>query len=204
MKIAVADDEPGVQAYLEDILGRLGHEVVSVCHTGQELLERCLESPPDLIITDIKMSGLDGIEATRRIHEKLDVPVILVSAYHEPEILERTQEIQVMAYLVKPIRMENVKAAIAVAAGRFSEFQALRKEGADLKQALQDRKTIEKAKGLLMAEAKLSEEDAFRRLQALARSRSRKLVDIAEMLILAREALLPEESGDGDDGRAGR
>lgn len=196
MKIAVADDEPAMQEYLEDVLGRLGHEVVSVCRTGQELLERCLENPPDLIIADVKMPELDGIEATRRIREKLEVPVILVSAHHESEILERTQEIQVMAYLVKPIRMENIKAAIAVAAQRFSELQALRKEGADLKQALQDRKTIEKAKGLLMAEAKLSEEAAFRRLQALARSRSRKLVEMAEMLILAREALLPDESGD--------
>ena len=189
LRIAVADDEPDMRDYFGKILPRLGHRVVALAENGEELLARCRAARPDLVITDIKMPDLDGIEAAVRLYREQPVPVILVSAYHDPELIKRAEADHVMAYLVKPIKQADLEPAIAIALHRFGQFQALRKEAADLKQALEDRKTIEKAKGVLMKKAGLDEHEAFRRLQKLASDKNRKLVDIAQSILTAEEAL---------------
>ena len=150
LRIAVADDEPDVRDYFRRILPRLGHQVVAVAQTGRELVERCRAMRPDLVITDIKMPDLDGIEAAVAICRDEPIPVILVSAYHHPQLFKRAQGDHILAYLVKPTKQADLEAAIAIAMQRFEQFQALRKEAADLRQALEDRKVIERAKGLLM------------------------------------------------------
>ena len=191
LRIAVADDEADMREYFEKIIPRIGHEVVAVAQNGRELVELCRTVQPDLVITDIKMPEMDGIQASNEICRQTPVPVILVSAYHDGELIERAQNDHVLAYLVKPIKQADLEPAIAIAMRRFQQFEALRKESSDLRQALEDRKVIERAKGVLMKKAGLDEQAAFRRLQKLASDRNRKLVDIAQALLLAEEALEP-------------
>jgi response regulator NasT len=191
LKIAVADDELDMRDYFQQILPLLGHQVVGAAQTGRELVDLCAATQPDLVITDIKMPDMDGIDASARIYRNAPVPVILVSAYHDPDFIHRAEEDHILAYLVKPIKQADLEPAIGIALRRFEQFQALRKETLDLKQALEDRKVIEKAKGILMKKAGLDEHDAFRRLQRLASDKNRKLVDIAQTILTAEEALEP-------------
>jgi response regulator NasT len=188
LRIAVADDELDMRDYFKTILPTMGHEVVAVAENGRELVEKCREVKPDLVITDIKMPDMDGIDAASRIYRDGPVPVILVSAYHDADFIRRAEDDHILAYLVKPIKQANLEPAISIATRRFEQFQALRQEAVTLKQALEDRKLIEKAKGILMKKANLDEADAFRRLQRLASDKNRKLVDIAQMILTAEEA----------------
>jgi two-component system, response regulator PdtaR len=191
LRIAVADDEPDMRDWFRTILPLLGHEVVAVAEDGRDLVTRCQETHPDLIITDIKMPGMDGIDAAVQVYRGGPLPIILVSAYHDPELIHRAEGDHILAFLVKPIKQADLEPAIAIAIRRFEQFQALRKEAADLRQALDDRKIIERAKGLLMKKAGLDEHEAFRRLQRLASDRNRKLVEVAQMILTAEEAFQP-------------
>ena len=191
LRIVVADDEPRMQAYFRKVLPALGHVVVGVAGTGRELVDRCKEFHPDLVITDVKMPDMDGIDAAGEIYRNDPLPVILISAHHDNELIERAEADHVMAYLVKPVKQAHLEPAIAIAMRRFSEFQSLRKDTADLRQALADRKIIEQAKGILMTNAQLDEQSAFRRLQKLASEKNRKLIEIAHMILTANEALAP-------------
>lgn len=191
LRIAVADDEPDMQDFFRTFLPRLGHAVVGVARTGAELVQQCQACPPDLVITDIKMPDMDGIEAAARISRDRPVPVILVSAYHDPEFIRRAEAEHILAYLVKPIKQADLEPAIAIAMRRFEQFQALHQEASDLKQALEDRKIIERAKGILMKKAGLDEHDAFRRLQKLASDKNKKLIEIAHTILTADEAFGP-------------
>ncbi|WP_152050463.1 ANTAR domain-containing response regulator [Tautonia marina] len=189
LRIAVADDEPDMRDYYRTILPVLGHEVVAACADGEELVERCRALQPDLVIADIKMPGTDGIEASSRIERERPVPIILVSAFHDAELIDRAETDHVLAYLVKPIKQADLEPAIAIALRRFEQFQALRKEAADLRQALEDRKIIERAKGILMKRSNLDEGAAFRRLQKLASEKNLKLIELSKMILTAEEAL---------------
>ncbi|MCY2964430.1 MAG: response regulator [Planctomycetota bacterium] len=189
LKIAVADDEVDMRDYFQKMLPLLGHQVVSAASTGRELLDNCRRNPPDLVITDIKMPELDGIDAAVELYKIHPLPVILVSAYHDVQLIERAESDHVMAYLVKPIKQADLEPAIGLAIHRFSQFQALRKEANDLRQALSDRKIIERAKGVLMSRAGMSEPDSFKRLQKLASEKNKKLIEIATMIVTTEEAM---------------
>jgi response regulator NasT len=192
LRIAIADDEPDMQEYFRETLPLLGHQVVAVAQTGRELVTRCRENPPDLVITDVKMPEMDGIEAVDTITRAAPVPVILVSAYHDAELITRAEREFILAYLVKPIKQADLETAIAIAVRRFEQFQALSQQAADLRQALEDRKVIERAKGILMKRTNLDEQQAFRRLQKVASTKNCKLVEIARSIVVAEEALLTE------------
>ncbi len=191
LRIAVADDEPDMRDYFRKILPRLGHQVVSAAATGRELLEQCREAKPDLVITDIKMPDMDGIDAAVQMYRERPVPVVLVSAFHDAELIARAEADHILGYLVKPIKQSDLEPTIALAMRRFEQFEALRREAADLRQALEDRKVIERAKGLLMKKVGLDEGEAFRRLQKLAMDSNRRLVDVAQMVLTAEEAFQP-------------
>jgi response regulator NasT len=193
LRIAVADDEPDMRDYFQKCLRRLGHQVVAVAQDGRELVEQCRAARPDLVITDIKMPGLDGIDAAAAIYRELPVPIILVSAYHDAALVERAEADHVLGYLVKPIKQGDLEPVIALAMRRFAQFEALRQEAADLRQALEDRKVLERAKGVLMARGPLDEGAAFRRLQELAAEQKRKLVEVAQLILRAEEAAQPEK-----------
>ena len=192
LRIAVADDEQDMRDYFRKILPFLGHTVISVARTGRELVEQCRTGHPDLVITDIKMPDMDGIEAASAIYQDRPTPVVLISAYHDPDLIERAEADHIMGYLVKPIKQSDLEPTIALAMRRFEQFEALRKEAADLRQALEDRKVIERAKGLLMKKVGLDEQEAFRRLQKLAMDGNRKMVEVAHMVITAEEAFQPK------------
>jgi response regulator NasT len=193
-RIAVADDEPRMRDYYQRILPVLGHSVLCAAQTGRELVQFCRETRPDLVVTDIKMPDLDGIDAIREIGRNEPIPAILVSAYHDPELIERIKTEQVLAYLVKPIKQPDLEVAIGLAMQRFEQFQTLRKEAGELRQALADRKVIERAKGILMKRAGLDEDVAFRRLIKLARDHNRRIVDAAHVILQAEEALQPPDA----------
>ena len=190
LRIVVADDELFMRTYLHETLALLGHQVVALAETGRELVEHCFSLTPDLVITDIRMPDMDGLDAAAAIYARELVPIIVVSAYHDPELIERAEKNHVAAHLVKPIKKENLIPALAIAMRRFQEYQAMRQEADGLRQALDDRKFIERAKGILMKRTGLDEPAAFRRLQKLASDNNRKLVEVAHSLVLAEEAFI--------------
>lgn len=193
LRIAVADDELEMRDFFEKVLPRFGHQVVAVAENGVQLVEHCRQLKPDLVITDIKMPELDGIEASSQICRERSVPVILVSAYHDPALIARAEADHVLAYLFKPIGLVDLQPAIAIAMRRFGEFQSLQKECTDLRQALADRKVIEQAKGLIMKLADIDEKEAFHRLQELASEKNQKLIDAAQSILAVEKALAPRK-----------
>ncbi len=194
LRIVVADDERNMHEYLQEALPRLGHEVVGVAQTGRELVELCRTTHPDLVITDIKMPDMDGLVASEEICRETPIPIIVVSAYHDPQFIERATENYVLAYLLKPIRQHDLEPAISLAMRRFEQFQTLRRETTDLRQALDERKIIERAKGLLMKRERIDEQEAFRRLQKLAMNQNRKLTEVAQMVLSVSDAFEPGPS----------
>lgn len=187
LRIAVADDEPDVRQFFRELLPHLGHEVVAEAATGRELADKCRAARPGLVITDVRMPDMDGIAAAEEVNRSESVPVILVTGYHDPEALARAGADYVMAYLSKPAKPVDLQAAISLAMLRFGHFQALKREAADLKQALDDRKVIERAKGALVRRLKVGEDDAFRRLRESASSKNLKLVEAARRVMAAEE-----------------
>jgi response regulator NasT len=202
LRIAVADDEPVMRQYYEKVLPLMGHEVVASVPGGRELIERCRMLRPDLIITDIKMEDVDGIDAVVDICRELPLPVILVSAYHDNQTLARAAQEYMLAYLVKPIKQADLEAAITIALQRFEQFQSLRKEAASLRQSLEERKLIERAKYVLIERVGLPESEAYRRLQKLASEKNRKLIEIAQMIVTVEDALVPPDKEPGASRRS--
>jgi response regulator NasT len=205
LRIAVADDEPDMLLYLQTTLPYLGHEVVAAAQTGPELVAQCRATHPDLVITDIKMPGLDGIAAAAEIFRERATPVILVSAYHDPELIDRAGAEHVFGYVVKPLKEADLPPAIAVAMRRFELFTAMLKEAADLRQALEERKLVERAKGVLMQRSGVNEPEAYRRLQKLATDRRCKLAEAARWVLEVEDAIKPsDESGSKSGTRLGK
>ena len=187
LRIAIADDEREVREFFQEVLAHLGHQVVVAADTGRQLVEQCRATSPDLVVTDIKMPDLDGVEAAAVLNRERQVPVILITAHPAVDFLARAGEGHVMAYLCKPIKPVDLQAAIALAVMRFEQFQKLRQEAASLRQALEDRKTLERAKGILMERLRLGESEAFRRLRKLASDQNRKVVEVAGAVLAADE-----------------
>jgi two-component system, response regulator PdtaR len=187
LRIAVADDEADTRQFFQEVLTHLGHQVVAAVETGRQLVERCRATRPDLVITDIRMPDMDGIEAAAAVNREQQVPVILVTAHHDAASLSRGGTAHVMAYLSKPIKPVDLQAAITLAVLRFDQFQQLSKEAASLRQALDDRKVIERAKGIVMKRLRVDEEEAFRRLRKLASDHNIRLVEVAQQAVSADE-----------------
>ena len=143
---------------------RNGHQVVGVCATGEELLKTIKDRSPELVIADIRMPKVDGIEAANIANRERPVPFVLVSAFHDKETLMRAAAPHIMGYLIKPISDAELKTAVTMAMSRFDQFQAVLKDAAELRQALEDRKLIERAKGIVIKRTHTEEEEAYRRL----------------------------------------
>jgi response regulator NasT len=188
LRIIIAEDEPELLADLEETLQEFGHQVVGTATNGRELVELCKSREPDLVVSDIKMPDMDGLEAARELSKIRPVPFVIVSAYHDQEYIDRALEENVLAYLIKPVDDNNLCTAIQVARRRFQEFLFLREQATCLQQALEERKLIERAKGILMKRANLDEPAAFRRLQLLSSQRNVKMIDVARTLVDAEQA----------------
>jgi AmiR/NasT family two-component response regulator len=188
ISIVVAEDERVMQKYLEETLTLLGYQVLCLVETGRDLIDRCRALRPNLVITDIRLPDMNGLDAAAEIYSIEPVPIIVISAFHDPELIERAERNHVLAYLVKPIKQQDLEPTIAIALSRYHELHTMRQEADNLRQALDDRKIIERAKGLLMKRAGLDEPEAFRRLQKLARDKNQKLIEIAQIIVTAEEA----------------
>ncbi len=185
LRVLIADDESIRLMSLAAQLRKLGHRVVAEASNGQEALVLANATEPDLAIMDIKMPVMDGIEAAERITATRPMPIILLTAYSEDELVERAAEANIAAYLMKPVSEEDLLPAIALALTRYRQFQALRREVSDLREALETRKVIERAKGILMRRLNLSEDEAFRRLQRQSQDTNRRLAQVAEAIVMA-------------------
>jgi len=194
LRIAVADDERDVRQFFEELLPIVGHEVVAVAENGRQLIQQCRATRPDLVITDVKMPDLDGIRAAEEINRDSPVPVILVTGHHDADLLARAGADYIMAYLSKPTKPVDLQAAINLAMLRFRHFQALRQEAASLRQALEDRKVIERAKGALMKRLGVDEDEAFRRLRKSASSHNHKAIEVAQKVVEAEALFAALES----------
>lgn len=185
LRVLIADDESIRLLSLGGQLAGLGHQVVAEATRGDEAVLLAEKHRPDLAILDIKMPVMDGIEAAERITAARPIPIILLTAYNETQLVERATRANISAYLMKPVAEEDLHPAIALALARFREFESLRREVADLRDALEARKVVEKAKGILMRRLDLSEEDAFKRLQRQSQDTNRRLAEVAEAIVLA-------------------
>jgi response regulator NasT len=187
LRIAVADDERDMRMFFQELLPPLGHQVVAISETGQQLVEQCRATRPDLVITDIKMPDMDGIAAAAALNQERQVPVILITAYDDADIMTSAGTGCIMAYLTKPIKPADLQAAIALAVMRFEQFRQLNHEAATARQALDDRKVIERAKGIVMKRLQVEEEEAFRRLRKVASNGNRKVIEVAQQVANSEE-----------------
>ncbi len=188
MRILIAEDETIIRLDLRELLERAGFEVCAEAKDGEEAVELARSARPDLALLDVKMPRLDGIEAARRILDERPIPIVMVTAYGEEELVSRAVEAGVFGYLVKPFRESDLLPAIATARARHEELAALREEAESLSEALAARKAIERAKGLLMEREGLTEQEAFARLRKASQISGRPLKVVADALIATLDA----------------
>jgi response regulator NasT len=187
MRVLVAEDETIIRLDLKDLLERSGFEVCAEARDGEEAVELARSEQPDVAIMDVKMPRLDGIEAARRILDERPIPIVMLTAYGQDELVQRAAEAGVFGYLVKPFREQDLLPAIRTARARHEELTALREEAESLAEALAARKAIERAKGLLMKRENLSEQEAFERLRKASQISGRPLKVVAEALLATFE-----------------
>lgn len=179
MKILIAEDDGLVARDLARKVKEVGHTVAGLAETGRRAVEAARSLAPDLVLLDIAMPGLDGIAAAREILAARAVPIVMVTAHGDPDLVARAVSAGVMGYLLKPVSDAALRAGIHVAMARFAELQALSKQVTGLSEALEVRKIVERAKGILMKRLQVSEAEAFRRLQRRAGAERRTLRDVA-------------------------
>jgi len=183
MRILIAEDETIIRLDLKQLLERAGFDVCAEAKDGLEAVELARVAQPDLAVLDVKMPRLDGIEAARTILEERPIPIVMLTAYGQQELVARAVEAGVFGYLVKPFRETDLLPAIETARARHEELRELREEAESLAQALAARKTIERAKGLLMEKEGLSEQDAFARLRKASQVSGRPIRIVAEAVL---------------------
>jgi AmiR/NasT family two-component response regulator len=186
-QVVIADDDPIIRMDLREMLGGMDYEVAGEASDGKSAVELARKLKPDLVIMDIKMPELDGIEAARMLTAEEVAPVLMLTAYSDPDLVQRATQAGVINYLVKPFREAQLGPAIEVTLARFREFAQLRKELGDVKEALEARKVIERAKGVLIDRYGLSEVEAFRRIQKRSMDSRKPMREVAEAILLASE-----------------
>jgi AmiR/NasT family two-component response regulator len=182
LNVLIADDESIIRLGLKRILEEAGHTVYAA-ENGVAALQQAEGCAPDLAILDIKMPEMDGIEAARRLLERMPLPVIFLTAYGEQELIERAARLPVMGYLVKPVKEAELLAMIEVSARRFEEHDRTRRTAAEMEDELASRRAIDRAKGLLMQREGISEFEAYTRLQQRARRERRTLLEVAQEML---------------------
>jgi AmiR/NasT family two-component response regulator len=183
--IVIADDEAVIRLGLQAMLEALGHQVVGMAADGELALTLITDHKPDLAILDIKMPGLDGLTIAERLAQESPLPVVILTAYSQQALVERAVGASVTGYLVKPVREELLGPTVELAVARFQALEAIRNEVDDLRQQLAARRTVDKAKRLLMMRTGWSEAEAYRRLQMAGRQTRRSMQSVAEAVIAA-------------------
>jgi response regulator NasT len=181
--VLVAEDEALIRLDLVEMLREEGYQVVGDVGDGEEAVRLATELRPDLVILDVKMPKLDGIEAAATIAGQRIAPVVILTAFSQRDLVERARDAGAMAYLVKPFAKRDLVPAIELAVSRFAEVRALEGEVAGLTERLETRKTVERAKGVLMTEQGLSEPEAFRWIQRTAMDRRTTMKAVAQAVL---------------------
>ncbi len=187
-RIIIAEDETIVRADLKEMLTGMGYLIVGEAGDGQSAVNIARELKPDVVLMDIKMPNMDGIEAAKILTEEQIAPVVLLTAFGQKELVDRANEAGVVGYLVKPFRETDLMPAIEIALARFSEFKTVHQEVQDLQYALETRKQVERAKGILMDSQSMDEGEAFRKIQKMSMNTRKPMKEVAEAIILAHEA----------------
>ena len=186
-RVIVADDESLIRLDLKEMLTNLGYLVVGEAGDGVSAVNLAREIRPDLVVMDIKMPNMDGIAAAKILTEEHIAPVLLLTAFSQQDLVERAKEAGVVGYIVKPFREQELIPAIEVSLERFREFRALEKEVADLKDAFETRKLVDRAKGLLMDAQGLTEAEAFRKIQKMSMNSRKSMREVAEAILLTHQ-----------------
>ncbi len=186
-RIIIADDESLIRLDLREMLTQLGYEVIAEAGDGNTALELARKLQPDLLVMDIKMPGVDGIAAAEILTRERIAPVVLVTAYSDQSLVDRAKEAGVVGYVVKPFRETELMPVIELSLARFDEFRALEREVGDLKDALETRKLVERAKGVLMETHGLRESEAFHRIRKTSMDARKSMKEVAEAILLTHE-----------------
>lgn len=185
LKIVIADDEAVIRMDLKEILREVGHEVVGETANGRRAVAIVRDMHPDLVIMDIKMPDMDGIEAARLIAADHLAPVLLLTAFDDAELIERAKDAGVLAYLVKPVEEKNLFPAMEIALSRWQEMQSLEEELFAMRDSLETRKLLDRAKGILMQAHNISEAEAYRRMQRYSMEKRLSLKEVAAAVVKA-------------------
>ena len=185
LRIVIADDEPIIRLDLKKMLDDSGMDVVAEAGDGVKAVEAARNLNPDIVILDIKMPNMDGIDAAKIINEEKIAPVLLLTAYSQVDLVKRAKEAGVYSYLVKPFKEADLLPAIEIAMSRWEEFLELEKQARDLEDKLETRKAVERAKGILIDQYGLKEHEAFRRIQVQSMNTRKSMREIAEAIIIA-------------------
>lgn len=188
-RVIIAEDNAKTRLFLKNQLELLGYQVVAAVSNGQAAVEMVAQLQPTLVIMDIKMPKLDGIEAATAITANGPIPIILITGMSSDEMATKAIEAGVFAYLVKPVTKKQLEPAIKLALARYEQFKGLKSEVSDLKDAIETRKLVERAKGILMKRCNVSEEEAFKLLQSHSQKENKKMREIAENIISATKIL---------------
>jgi len=186
-RIIIADDESLIRLDLREMLTHLGYDVIGEAADGNSAMELARRLRPDLVVMDIKMPDLDGISAAEELTRERIAPVVLVTAYSDQGLVERAREAGVVGYVVKPFRETELMPVIELSRARFDEFRTLEREVGDLRDALETRKLIERAKGILMEVHQLREAEAFHRIRKTSMDARKSMKEVAEAILLAHE-----------------
>ncbi len=183
LRVVVAEDEALIRLDLVEMLTEAGYEVVGQAGDGEAAIAITEKEKPDLVVMDVKMPKLDGISAAERIANQRIAPVVILTAFSQRDLVERARDAGAMAYLTKPFTIEDLMPAIELAVSRFQEIKQLDAEVTDLQEQLKARKLIEKAKGILMKNLKISEPEAFKWMQKTAMDKRRLMTDVAQLVM---------------------
>jgi AmiR/NasT family two-component response regulator len=186
LRVLIADDEAMIRLGLRTMLEEMGHQVVGMAADGPSAVKLAAKEKPDLAILDIKMPDMDGLEVAETITAKRRIPILMLTAYSDRELVERAAKLAVLAYLVKPVKEADLGLAIELAMARFEEWQALEREAADLKEALATRQVVGQAKEILMQRDGLTEHEAFLSIQRRSRNSRMTMREVAEAILGAR------------------
>jgi len=186
-RVLVIDDHPLSRTFLVRVLKEKGFEVAGEGTSGKGALRLAKETAPDVILMAVGLADMDGVRAAQAIMEESPLPVILLTSHYDAETIERAKGAGVMAYLIKPLREEELLPTVELAISRFAEFVSLRRENEDLKKTLEARKAIERAKGILMQRQGLSEAEAFALIQKKSMDTRKSMAEIAQAIVLTEE-----------------
>jgi AmiR/NasT family two-component response regulator len=186
LRVLIADDEAIIRMGLRTMLEEMGHRVVGMATDGPSAVRLAAKEKPDLAILDIKMPDMDGLEVAEAITARHRIPILMLTAYSDRELVERATKLAVLAYLVKPVKEADLGLAIELATARFEEWQALEREAADLKEALATREVVDQAKKALMQRDRLTEHEAFLYIQRRSRNSRKTMREVAEAILDVR------------------